>query len=54
MGTSGRLQPEIGPDKVVVPRLCIKELWYNGKYEMYVMPNDDTVKLHPFTYYKIK
>lgn len=42
------------PDSVLIPRFCIKELWYNGQYEMYVMPNDDTVKLHPFTYYKIK
>ena len=48
------IQGAIGPDKVVVPRFCIKELWYNGQYEIYVMPNDDTVKLHPFTYYKIK
>ncbi len=42
------------PDNILIPKFCIKELWYNGQYEKYIMPNDDTVKLHPFTYYKIK
>ena len=45
---------KMGKDSIGIPWFCIKELWYNGQYEMYVMPNDDTVKLHPFTYYKIK
>ena len=42
------------PDSVLIPKFCIKELWYDSVYEKYVMPNIDTVKLHPFTYYKIK
>lgn len=49
-GTGGT----IGADKVVVPLYCVKELWYNGRYEKYVMPNNDTVKRHPFTFYKLK
>lgn len=44
----------IGIDKVAIPVYCIKELWYNGHYEKYVMPNQDTVSLHVFTYYRIK
>jgi len=44
----------LGDDKIVIPKYCIKELWYNGKYEKYVMPNNDTVNKHLFTYYKIK
>jgi len=44
----------IGPDKVVVPLYCIKEIWCRGKYEKYVMPNKDTVNRHSFDYYKTK
>jgi len=43
----------IGVDKVVVPQYCIKELWYGGKYEKYIIPNNDTCVKHPFTYYKV-
>lgn len=42
----------IGHDKIVVPAECWKRLEYNGKIEYYIMPNSDTVKLHPFGYYK--
>lgn len=43
----------IGPDKVVIPAYCIKELYYRGRYEKYIIPNNDTVSRHPFTFYKI-
>lgn len=38
---------------VVVPAYCIKEIWFNGQYEKYKMPNKDSVKLHDFNYYKL-
>ena len=46
------IDKKIGIDSVVVPVYCIKEIWFNGTYERYKMPNKDTVKLHDFTYYK--
>lgn len=44
----------IGKDNVTVPLYCIKEIWYNGKHEKYVMPNQDSVTKHLFTFYKVK
>ncbi len=43
----------IGPDKVAIPTLTIKEIWYLDKYEKYVVPNQDTVTKHLFTYYRV-
>jgi len=43
----------IGKDNVVIPLFCIKELWYNGIYEKYIFPNQDSCIKHPFTYYKV-
>ena len=48
------IDKKIGVDSVVVPLYCVKEIWYNGNYEKYVMPNKDTVTKHLFTYYKVK
>ena len=45
---------KIGADSVTVPLFCIKEIWYQVKYEKYVFPNQDTVIKHDFTYYKLK
>jgi DNA/RNA endonuclease G (NUC1) len=42
----------IGPDKVLVPKICIKEIWYADRHELYEMPNADTVIKHVFIYYK--
>lgn len=50
VGTNG----SIGIDKVTVPLYCVKELWYQGKYEKYVMPNLDTVNRHVFGFYRLK
>lgn len=44
----------MGPDKVVVPVYCDKEIWYNGIHEKYIIPNSDTVNKHVYTYYKVK
>lgn len=44
----------MGVDKVVIPAYCIKEIWYDGKHEKYVIPNTTTVNQHPFTYYIVK
>ena len=44
----------MGVDKVVIPAVCIKEIWYNGIHEEYDVPNTTTVNQHPFTYYKVK
>lgn len=44
----------IGVDKVSIPKLCVKELWYSGHYEKYIIPNNDTVNKHIFTYYRVK
>jgi DNA/RNA endonuclease G (NUC1) len=44
---------KIGKDSVTVPKLTIKELWYNGHYEKYIMPNSDTCNKHDFKYYKM-
>lgn len=44
----------IGKDGVTVPALCIKEIWYGTVHEKYVMPNQDTVNKHLYTYYKVK
>jgi DNA/RNA endonuclease G (NUC1) len=48
LGISGH----IGKDRVTVPTLCIKEIWYNGIHEKYVMPNSDTCNRHPYTFYR--
>lgn len=45
---------KIGIDSVVVPLYCIKQIWYNGVSERYVMPNRDSCIKHPFTFYKVK
>lgn len=57
MGSIGGLMP----DGVMIPRVCVKELWYGDgihpgffKYEKYIIPNNDTVNRHLFTYYRIK
>lgn len=42
----------MGIDKIVIPANCIKEIWYNGHYEKYVVPNTTTVSQHVFTYYR--
>jgi len=44
----------IGIHKVAVPQYCIKEIWYGKTYEKYIMPNEDTVNRHDFTYYRLK
>jgi len=44
----------IGKNKVVIPAYCWKRLQYSGKTEIYVMPNQDTVVRHLFTYYRVK
>ncbi len=33
------ISKHIGRDSVTVPSLCVKEIWYNGQHEVYVMPN---------------
>lgn len=49
-GISGYLKP----DNVAIPTYTIKELRYSGKFEKYIIPNNDTVSKHKFTYYKVK
>ncbi len=44
----------IGDDGVTVPTSCVKEIWYNGVHEKYIMPNSDTCNLHPYMYYRVK
>lgn len=44
----------MGIDKVTIPAFCIKEIWYNGIHEKYVIPNTTDVNKQPYTYYKIK
>lgn len=48
IGISGH----IGKDRVTIPTLCIKEIWFNGSHEKYVVPNCDTVNRHDYTFYK--
>lgn len=48
------IDKRIGVDSVAVPLYCVKKIKYNGVSETYVMPNRDSVILHPFTYYKVK
>jgi DNA/RNA endonuclease G (NUC1) len=43
----------MGKDKVTIPLYCDKEIWYNGKSEIYSMPNKDTVNKHTFDYYLV-
>lgn len=43
----------MGVDKVVIPAVCIKEIWYNGIHEEYDVPNTATVNKFPYTHYKI-
>lgn len=45
---------KMGKDSVVVPACDVKELWYHGNYEKFVVPNQDTVSLHHYTYYRVK
>lgn len=42
----------IGVDKVAIPAICVKDLYYSSKHEHYEIPNNDTVSKHLFTYYK--
>jgi len=44
----------LGIDRITIPAICIKELWYNGKHERYEMPNVDSVAKHNFTFYRKK
>lgn len=44
----------IGKNKIVIPAVCWKRLRYGNTVEYYVMPNVDSVKLHPYAYYKLK
>jgi hypothetical protein len=44
----------IGRYGVVVPMVCVKELWYGGKYERYEVPNVDTVNRHGVEWYRVK
>lgn len=44
---------KMGRDSVTIPELTIKEIWYSGHYEKYVMPNNDTIIKHPFPFYKV-
>jgi DNA/RNA endonuclease G (NUC1) len=39
--------------KVSIPKYCYKAIYENGKWTAYIMPNQDSVKLHPYTYYKV-
>ena len=48
------LNGELKPDGVAIPKLCVKELWYSGKHEKYIVPNSDTVSRHVFVYYRVK
>jgi DNA/RNA endonuclease G (NUC1) len=48
------LNGAIGVDKVYIPKYCVKELWYRGHYEKYVIPNQDTCIKHSFTFYRVK
>jgi len=40
------------PSNISIPKYCWKRLSYGNTVEYYIMPNMDTVKNHPFTYYK--
>lgn len=44
----------IGVDKVTIPKYCVKEIWYSGVHQKYVMPNADTINRHVYTYYLVK
>lgn len=44
----------LSPHGITIPEYTIKELRYSGKFERYVIPNNDTGSKHPFTYYKVK
>lgn len=48
------IKSHIGKDNVTVPLYCVKELRYGGRFEKYVVPNNDTVSRHLFTYYRVK
>lgn len=43
----------LSPHNITAPEYTIKELRYNGKFEKYVIPNNDTCSRHAFSYYKI-
>jgi DNA/RNA endonuclease G (NUC1) len=43
-----------GKHHVNIPAYCWKKLIYRDSIQYYVMPNQDTVKLHPYTYYRVK
>jgi len=44
----------IGKDKVNIPAACWKRVIFKDSVQYYVMPNSDTVKRHPFQYYRRK
>jgi DNA/RNA endonuclease G (NUC1) len=37
---------------ISIPKYCYKAIYENGKWTAYIMPNQDSVKLHPYTFYK--
>lgn len=41
------------PSNISIPKYCWKRLQYGNTVEYYVMPNQDTVSRHPFTYYHV-
>jgi DNA/RNA endonuclease G (NUC1) len=47
IGSNGMIK-----SKVSIPKYCYKAIYENGKWTAYIMPNQDSVKLHPYTYYK--
>jgi len=49
-GVNGYLKPH----NVVIPTYTIKELTYGTKFEKYIVPNNDTVSKHKFTFYRVK
>jgi DNA/RNA endonuclease G (NUC1) len=36
---------------ISIPKYCYKAVYEKGKWTAYIMPNQDSVKLHPYTYY---
>lgn len=41
------------PSKISIPEYCWKRLRYGKTTEFYIMPNCDSVKRHPFIYYRL-
>lgn len=48
-GVSGYM----GVDKVTIPAICIKQIWYAGHFEEYDVPNTTTVNQKVWTTYKV-